>query len=270
MPDDPGARREIEAATDLVIRRAAASDVAAIARLYGRISAPSFAARFMTERTTSTPLLELAAFEADRGDVVLVAVLASDPARAIAEARYMPTGDGVAEFSIVVDDAAQGQGVGRRMMAQLVREAEHRGLDRLSAYVLTDNARMRRLVDGLGWALVRPCEYGVLELEVSARGGMPGWPEDGRRRVLVESSSHFDSPTVARLRAGGAVVRRCLGPMPASAGPTGTQCPLVTAGACRLAEQADDIICSLRGDDYAAILAEHRRRWPDRLRVDGG
>lgn len=216
------------------------------------------------------PLMRLAAFNADRGDLVLVAGTTSDPARVIAEARYMPTEDGVAEFAIVVDDDAQGRGIGRRMLAQLLREAEHRGLNRLSAYVLIDNTRMRRLVDRLGWALVRPCDYGVLELEVSVRGGMPDWPGGGRRRVLVESSSHFESETVARLRADGAAVRSCLGPLPASAARPGMRCPLVTAGTCRLAEQADEIICLLHGDAASeAILAEHRRRWPERLRVDG-
>lgn len=272
MSDHPRDRCDVEvpSSADLLIRLAAATDVPAIAELYGRISARSFAARFMSERDTDAmPLLRLAAFDADRGDVVLVAGRSPDPARVIAEARYMPTADGVAEFSIVVDDDAQGRGVGRRMMAHLLREAERQGLERLSAYILIDNAGMRRLVDELGWALVRPCDQGVLELEVSAHGGMPDWPADSWRRVLVESSAHFDTPTVARLRADGAVVRRCLGPPPASAAGPGMQCPLVTAGACRLAEQADDIICRLRGDDQCeAILAAHRRRWPERLRAD--
>jgi GNAT superfamily N-acetyltransferase len=252
---------------DLTIRLASVSDVTAIAELYGRISPASFAARFMTPRGPDSALLmRLAAFDPARGDVALLAVLPAHPATVLAEARFMPTGDRVAEFAMVVDDGVQGQGIGALMLARLLREAERRGVDRLSASVLVDNARMRRLLDRQGWALVQPCEHGVLEIEFSARGGMPGWPDDGRRRVLVESTNYFDGRTVARLRASGATVRRCPGPRGSAAEP-GMTCPLVAAGTCRLAEQADEIIDLLPADGrYDAIRAEHRRRWPERLR----
>ncbi len=266
MADGPAKR-----APDLTIRRAATADVPLITDLYRRISPDSFAARFLTPRATSSDLVaRLAEFDPGHGDVVLVAAPADRPDLVVAEARYVPTGDGGAEFAIVVDDGVQGNGIGRRLLAELLGQAGQQGLDRLSAIVLLGNARMRRLLGRRHWVLVRSAEYGCLELEVSTRGGPPGWPPGDGRRVLVESASYVDSPAVARLRADGAVIRRCPGPRTVAGGEPGGACPLVTGGGCPLAEQADEIIHLFRGEGRDAILAEHRRRWPDRLRTADG
>jgi len=93
---------------------------------------------------------------------------------------------------------------------------------------------------------------------------MPGWPAGSAgRRVLVERRNWFDDGQVAALRSAGNDVRQCTGPRPE----TGRACPLVTAGHCRLAEEADLIMSLLPGDepDCTAVLAAHRRRWPHRL-----
>jgi GNAT superfamily N-acetyltransferase len=261
-------------ADTVMIRSASPSDVAAIAALYGRMSPAGLRKRFLNFPSDAA-LLRLAQFAPDRGEVVLLAAFPADPATPVAEARYVPTGDGVADFAIVVEDRAQAHGVGSTLLAELVRVAERRGLARLSATVLANNTPMLRLVSRLGWAVVDACEYDTLDLEVSARGGMPGWPDDGRRRILVESRGVFDTAEVARLRAAGMAVRRCLGPRPMSLGEAAQAsqgCPLVVSGTCRLAEEADEIIDQLPKGDTAcdAILAAHRRRWPERLRPAGG
>ena len=252
------------------IRLADAADVAAVADLYARISETSFATRFMSRRGPNTPLSRLAEFDTARGDVVLLAESADGPAALLGEARYVPRPGGVADFALLVDDHAQGQGLGRLLLAELLQVAEARGISRLSAAVLADNVRMLRLVRRLGCAFVRPCDYGTFELEISSRGGMPGWPDDGQRHVLVESRSLQDGPAVERLRAEGATIRRCPGPAPAPEGTVaepGRRCPLVAAGTCLLAEGADEILDLLPAGagGYGAIRAEHERRWPERL-----
>lgn len=254
---------------ELTIRSAGPDDLPLIADLYERLSPSSFAERFRSPRRREQ-VAPLARFDPDHGDVVLLAFHTDSPDLPIAEARYVPTGRDVAEFAIVVLDLYQGEGHARTLLGELLRRAESQGLHRLSAMVSGRNAAMLRLVGRLGWALVDAPEFGVGHLEISTVGGMPGWPDDGRRRVLVESRSWFGSPEIAVLAATGAAVRRCPGPRrPSSLDRTAADggCPLVAVGCCRLAEEADEIVDLLPDTvpECAAIRAEHERRWPQRL-----
>jgi hypothetical protein len=124
---------------------------------------------------------------------------------------------------------------------------------------------MLRLLQRYGWVLAAPIEdFSVAYLEISAIGGMPGWPMDSAgQRVLVERRSWFDDQQVAALRSAGKDIRQCTGPLHR----VGRTCPLVTSGRCRLAEGADVIVSLLPAGepDCAAVLAAHRRLWPHRL-----
>jgi len=177
----------------------------------------------------------------------------------------VPIAPGTAELALTVADSYQGAGLGRFLLDALVERAREEGLDRLRAVVLLANTPMLRLLEHYGWALAAPTEdFAVAFLEISAVGGMPGWPAgNAGRRVLVERRSWFDNQQVAALRSAGNDVRQCTGPRRE----TGRACPLVTTGHCRLAEEADLIISLLPGDepDCTAVLAAHRRRWPQRV-----
>ena len=124
---------------------------------------------------------------------------------------------------------------------------------------------MLRLLQHYGRALAAATEdFSVACLEIATAGGMPGWPAgNAGRRVLVERRGWADNPQVAALRSAGHDIRQCPGPDRRA----GRACPLVTAGQCPLAEQADLIVSLLPGDepDCAAVLAAHRRRWPHRI-----
>lgn len=253
----------------LTIRSAVLDDLPLIADLYARLSPSCFAERFASPRRGEF-LPPLAAFEPDRGDVVLLAFHPDEPGLPIAEARFSPTGEDVGEFAIVVLDFYQGEGYGRALLTELIRRAGQQGLRRLAAKVSGRNTRMLRLVGRLGWALVDAPGFGIGLLEISTEGGMPGWPDDGRHRILVESRSWFGSPEIDVLAATGAAVRRCPGPRrPSSLESPGGRCgcPLVTEGRCRLAQEADEIIDLLPDTvpECAAIRTEHQQRWPDRI-----
>jgi GNAT superfamily N-acetyltransferase len=257
---------------ELTIRSATPADIPLIADLYDRLSPSCFAERFMAPRADS-PLELLAHFDPDRGDVVLLVALTDFPDLPIAEARYSPTGPDVAEFAMVVHDAYQGEGVGKALLDEILKVAAGQGLNRLAATVSGGNTRMLRLLGRLGWALVDAPGFGVGLIEVSTDGGMPGWPEDGRRRILVESRSWFGSPEISHLSATGAAVRRCPGPRrPSSIGvtPPSCGCPLVMSGVCRLAEDADEIVDLLPDTvpECAEIRLAHEFRWPERLHAE--
>lgn len=71
----------------------------------------------------------------DSGDEV-------DEPAIVADARYVLTGDGRAEFGVAVADGWQRQGLGCRMLGQLARHAARHGVHTLVGDVLADNAPM--------------------------------------------------------------------------------------------------------------------------------
>ena len=247
----------------VVLRLAGPSDVPAIARLYQGLSSESFYRRFNSEHPAPALLARLASFGS--GTVCFVAAPPAEPGRLVAEARYVPIAPGTAELALTVQDGYQGAGMGHLLLDALIARAREDGLDRLRAVVLLGNAPMLRLLQRYGCVLAAPTEdFSVAFLEISAVGGMPGWPADSAgRRVLVERRGWFDDQRVTALRSAGKEVRQCTGPLQRA----GRACPLVTSGQCRLAEEADLIVSLLPGDepDCAAVLAAHRQRWPHRL-----
>ena len=70
----------------------------------------------------------------------------------IGVARYVRE-NGDAEFAIVVADAWQGRGIGRRLLAKLIAVARRRGLQRLYGDILRINQPMLQLVQKLGFKL---------------------------------------------------------------------------------------------------------------------
>jgi GNAT superfamily N-acetyltransferase len=81
-----------------------------------------------------------------REHVALIATDASQHNRLAAVGRYVQLGDGDAELAITVHDPYQRQGLGRRMMTELVEHARSNGVRRLIAKIQPDNAAMRRLL----------------------------------------------------------------------------------------------------------------------------
>lgn len=247
----------------IVLRPGGPDDIPAITRLYLELPAGSFYRRFFSRRPAAELVARLARLRS--GTRCLVAASPADPGRLVAEARYVPVAPGTAELALTVQDSHQGTGLGRLLLDALVGQAHDDQLERLRAVVLLENVPMLRLLQHYGWVLAAPTEdFSVACLEISARGGMPGWPADSAgRRVLVERRGWFDDQQVAALRSAGQDVRQCAGP----SGRAGRPCPLVTSGRCRLAEEADVIVNLLPGGepDCAAVLAAHRRLWPHRL-----
>ncbi len=248
----------------IVLRPAGRDDVPAISRLYLELSPESFHSRFYTAQPAPARVAQFARIEP--GTVCLVAAPRADPDCLAAEARYVPiTGTGTAELAMTVRDGYQGAGVGHLLLEALAERAREDGFARLRAVVLLGNTPMLRLLQHYGWVLAAQTEdFSVACMEISTRGGMPGWPAGGvGQRVLVERRSWFDDEQVAALRSAGNDLRQCTGPLRQA----GRVCPLVTSGRCRLAEEAD-LIVSLLPDgepDCAAVLAAHRQRWPQRL-----
>lgn len=73
--------------------------------------------------------------------------------------------DRSASFSLLLGDAWQGQGIGRRLLKALLREAARRGLRRLHGDVLADNRAMLALARSLHFTVDElPDSVGVLHI----------------------------------------------------------------------------------------------------------
>ena len=90
-------------------------------------------------------------------DMALAAVLMlEDREVLIGVARYVLEPEGRAcEFALVIADAWQGRGIGRRMMEKLIAVARSRGLERIYGDVLATNRPMLEFCRRLGFTLGR-------------------------------------------------------------------------------------------------------------------
>lgn len=92
-----------------------------------------------------------------RRDAALAAITMLDRAELIiGVARYVVDASGRAcEFALVVADAWQGRGIGRRMLEKLIAVARGRGLGEIYGDVLSTNRPMLELSRRLGFAVAR-------------------------------------------------------------------------------------------------------------------
>jgi GNAT superfamily N-acetyltransferase len=230
------------------MRLATPADVPAIVELYRGLSPFSQRMRFSTCMSEETLLR--AAFLDERVD----AVLALSAGRVIGEARLDTGADSDHEFAVTVADDAQGRGLGAALLDRLRERAAEAGIVTLRAQVRIDNVPMLTLLRRVGGAIVMVADGDVL-LDIASDREMPGWPADrSPRRVLVEASGAMERPITTALRAAGYDVRQCAGPTSGRREP----CPLLAGGSCRLATEADAIICLLPDNaESRAVVSAH-------------
>jgi acetyltransferase len=111
--------------------------------------------RFMQSITELTPdmLVRLTQPDYDN-ELALSALVLQDGSRSqIGVARYAIDPDQEScEFALVVSDQWRHQGIGSRLMKQLLEAARHRGLKRMRAEVLVGNQQMLALTRELGFS----------------------------------------------------------------------------------------------------------------------
>ena len=88
-------------------------------------------------------------------DMALIAVISENGRETqIGVARYSINPDGRScEFAIAVADAWQRKGIGSRLLHSLMDAASKRGLETMEGWVLSGNARMLALMNGLGFTI---------------------------------------------------------------------------------------------------------------------
>jgi GNAT superfamily N-acetyltransferase/AcrR family transcriptional regulator len=70
----------------------------------------------------------------------------------------------VAEIALLVEDAYQGRGVGRALMARMLQVAQRLGFTTVAAHLLGENAGVRRLLEGTGLSWTTTSDDGVVTM----------------------------------------------------------------------------------------------------------
>jgi L-amino acid N-acyltransferase YncA len=150
----------------LTVRPIGPADREALQTAFLRLSPASRYSRFLAPKASLSPD-ELTYFtEVDHRRHEALVALAPDDGRIAAVARYAPAAaDGVADFSIVVEDGQQGRGIGTTLGFRLVGLAAGNGVRTLTASTLTGNRAARTLLARLGFRVLG-LDHGVVEAEL--------------------------------------------------------------------------------------------------------
>ncbi|MER7365029.1 GNAT family N-acetyltransferase [Nonomuraea wenchangensis] len=132
----------------------------AVRDLHDRCSPESRRFRYFTAMPTLPPQMFDRLCDRNRGH----SLVAGHDGQVVAMANLMFTPDpGIAEMAFLVEDRWQGRGLGVAMARMLVRAARDLGYAEVRATMLSDNARMRRLLVSLGATLGYTDDPGVVE-----------------------------------------------------------------------------------------------------------
>jgi GNAT superfamily N-acetyltransferase len=155
---------------DPVIRPIRPEDAVGLARLFERLSPETVYRRF--HQPVKRPSPSMFAYFAEVDHLRRDALVAEVDGEIVAVASYdvLSDSDGhEAEIAVLVEDAWQRHGLGRRLMRRLARAAAGRGVHSFTAYMLGDNVGAVRLLRSLDpTAPVRP-DHGELVARIPLR-----------------------------------------------------------------------------------------------------
>jgi RimJ/RimL family protein N-acetyltransferase len=144
-------------------------DVDRLRRLFFRLSPRTVYLRFFqpVKRPAEKMLHHLAEVDHDRRQ----AIVAEHDDEIIGVVRYdVTTGTGTAEVAVLVEDAWQGHGLGKRLLRRLALDARDHGVVELTATVLGENQRALRLAHRVAPETRRELDHGEWHLDVPLVG----------------------------------------------------------------------------------------------------
>jgi acetyltransferase len=159
-PTDVGARWPLADGVTITVRAIRPEDAEMEASFVRSLSENARHFRFMValKELTREMLIRFTQIDYDR-ELALVALVEREGRESqIAVARYARADAETADVAIVVADAWQGQGIGGRLFRMLIDAARARGIARLEAEVLRENAGALALLARLGFSIRRDPE----------------------------------------------------------------------------------------------------------------
>jgi RimJ/RimL family protein N-acetyltransferase len=152
------------------VRRVCRSDAPSLERFYADLSDESRAMRFLGATPRLSPVRARTFCTPDHEHREgFIAVIVGDDGRdrVVGHVCVEPLDDTSAEVAVAVADELQGQGLGRRLLQAAIAWGRRAGLRRLVGTAFASNARIIRLVRGLGlpvrlgWSDCATCEMSI-------------------------------------------------------------------------------------------------------------
>lgn len=114
-----------------------------------------FSALGFNTRTAHDRLIRVCHVDYDRDIALVVTNALGDGHEEIVAAGRLTKehGQNSAEYAILVSDLWHGQGIGTKLLEQLIEIGKHEKLDRIVAYILPNNIGMKKVSDRLGFKL---------------------------------------------------------------------------------------------------------------------
>jgi GNAT superfamily N-acetyltransferase len=136
---------------------------------FHQLSPTSSYRRFLSASPVLTPGLLRELTDIDHRDAEAILALDERGREGLGIARYVRCADraDVAELAVTVIDDWQGRGVGTLLLDVVSARAREEGIRTFTALMLTDNHRMRRLLNHLGPVRTIDTEPPTVEVEVS-------------------------------------------------------------------------------------------------------
>ncbi len=152
---------------DIEIRPAKTVDVDLVCQLHQHLSSDSIYKRYHSPRVPSrAEMARMCGLNEENSR----SFIASAPGKAeiVGMAYYItqPANPETAEVALLVADAFQGQGIGRRLMRHLKNQAVTQGIRFFDAYVLPSNRSMIHLLQSSGRLIENRLSYGTREMRV--------------------------------------------------------------------------------------------------------
>lgn len=159
----------------VLIRRGRPHDGELLASFFNQLSPQSRRRRFHSGvREIPESWLDQFTHPDEDGELALLALAGHARTEVfVGEAHYALVDDAPQqrEFALVVADAWQGFGIGSRLLCELTRHAEDRGVETLYGDVLRDNPPMLRLAQRSGYRLLRhPTDATLLRVALTLNG----------------------------------------------------------------------------------------------------
>jgi acetyltransferase len=159
----------------VLIRRVQPEDGELLGAFFNRLSLQSRRRRFHSGvREVPRSWLDQFTHPDEDGELALLALATHAGATVcVGEARYALVDDAPQqrEFALVIADTWQGFGIGSRLLCELTRNAEDRGVETLYGDVLRDNLPMLGLAQRLGYRLLRhPTDATLLRVARALNG----------------------------------------------------------------------------------------------------
>ena len=174
FPDGPAENSRVTLPNGASIRLRAIQpdDARRLLALCRGLSDRTLYARFFSiRRLLPEEAQSLANVDYDRRMAIVAEADEGQESKLVGVARYGPSSDGTIDVGLVVSDGWQGLGLGPRLLDEILKAGEQRGIHQFHADVLTDNGRALRLLARHTAIVQRTIDSGITGLVFGRRPG---------------------------------------------------------------------------------------------------